>query len=303
LLLIRAGALGDVVLTLPAIQGLRDANQRLRIHVVGYPAIWEIAGSLIDAVTPIDHPRFAGLFSDTAPAELRGWLAGFDAAVAWTVRDPRLILHAAGIPTVHATPYPPPGVHAATWLLQSLDLPQDHASIARLVRQLASIFPPVTTSPPHRTTFIHPGAGASWKRWPASRFARVADALADGGHAVSIIEGPADSEAVAEMLHHVSRSYPVIRAQSLPCLASMLARGTLYIGNDSGVTHLAAMAGTPTIALFGPTDPTSWAPLGDVAVIRRCAATATAQGQVRICDDPRCMEAISVEDVLAAAAP
>jgi len=86
---------------------------------------------------------------------------------------------------------------------------------------------------------------------------------------------------------------------SLPEVAGELRTGRLFIGNDSGVTHLAAWLGLPTIALFGPTDPASWAPLGDVRVLRTCTSKATRQGEIRVCADPGCMRRLALGEVLA----
>jgi lipopolysaccharide heptosyltransferase III len=68
-------------------------------------------------------------------------------------------------------------------------------------------------------------------------------------------------------------------------LGALLSRAGLFVGNDSGVTHLAAAAGAPTVALFGPTDPAQWAPVGPAVVVVRAAA----------------IDALSVADVAAAA--
>src|SRR6516162_11257361 len=105
-LVIRAGALGDVLLTLPALHALRRRHPDSRVHVVGYPDVWQVADSLIDGVTSIDHPRFASLFTPEPSAGLCSWLSTFDAAIAWMVRDPRPALEAAGVETTHASPYP-----------------------------------------------------------------------------------------------------------------------------------------------------------------------------------------------------
>jgi ADP-heptose:LPS heptosyltransferase len=149
-----------------------------------------------------------------------------------------------------------------------------------------------------RPAFLHPGAGASWKRWPAQNFALLAAALLERGYDPVLIEGPADRDAVAQVQERVTRCLPVVRERSVRELAALLSQEALFVGNDSGVTHLAAAAGALTLALFGPTDPASWRPLGDVRVLRACTACTVRQGQIRVCDDPACMEGIAVEHVL-----
>jgi heptosyltransferase-3 len=298
IVIMRAGALGDVVLALPAVRAIRETNPNAHIEVVGYPAFWEIAGALVDGIRSIDGPLFSTLYARSPAPALRAWLAGADRVIAWTVHDPGADLLALGVPVLHASPYPPPGIHAAEWLLQTLGLHADSHTPVPLHRQtLEGVRRP--TSP----IFLHPGAGATWKRWPGERFAEVAGRLSDSGHEVVLVEGPADAAAVVDVQARLYASFPVVREPSIPRLADELAGGALYIGNDSGVTHLAAAAGVPVIALFGPTDPLCWAPLGAVEVLRACSRRAIEQGQIRVCDDPDCMAEISVESVLAATAP
>jgi ADP-heptose:LPS heptosyltransferase len=149
---------------------------------------------------------------------------------------------------------------------------------------------------------MHPGAGSHRKRWPAERFAALGASLVRRGLQVVLIEGPADAEVVAQVQEHAGLPFPVLRDLDTRLLAAALAEARCFVGNDSGVTHLAGAVGTPTLALFGPTDPASWAPLGNARVLRRCRAQAVRQGQIMVCDDPSCMEAISVDDVLSALA-
>ena len=87
-------------------------------------------------------------------------------------------------------------------------------------------------------------------------------------------------------------------------VARVLCRCRLYMGNDSGMTHLAAAVGEPNVlALFGPTDPRVWAPLGPrLRTLRApCPQAPCAVGRRITCPDPRCMEELSPETVLAAA--
>jgi heptosyltransferase-3 len=106
------------------------------------------------------------------------------------------------------------------------------------------------------TVAIAPGSGSARKNWPLERFAALADRLAVRGAAVAWIAGPAEQGA------WMPREWPAWRELPLPVLASRLARCSLYVGNDSGVSHLAAAAGCASIVLFGTTDPAAWAPRG-----------------------------------------
>lgn len=346
ILVLRAGALGDAVLTFPAVQALRSRFPGAALRVVGYPDVWEVAGPLIDRVDPIDSPPFAGLFSSSPSPRLQAWLHGVDLAVAWTVRDPTPALQVSGVPEViHASPHPPPGLHASQWLLATISTPSVAQSVSLSAPPVAQGFGPswprdsggtsprpaspedlsaLPDSPPNvppiqlalseeertrargdlhqlgiaRPTFLHPGAGAPWKRWPAERFARLATELLRRGHQPVLIEGPADRDVVAQVQEQADGPFPVVRHRSARQLAAVLSQGERFIGNDSGVTHLAAAAGVPTIALFGPTDPANWRPLGNASVLRNCGARTQRQGQIRVCDDATCMEGMAVDEVL-----
>ncbi|HEY6548414.1 MAG TPA: glycosyltransferase family 9 protein [Vicinamibacteria bacterium] len=132
--------------------------------------------------------------------------------------------------------------------------PEDEVLLRPLLGQL----------PPHFLA-LHPGSGSARKNWPAERFVTLAGRLARDRPCL-VIEGPADEGVTLPF--HASRA---VFARGLPlrALGGLLARAGLYVGNDSGVTHLAAAFGAPTLALFGPTDPQIWSPLGPrVRVVR-----------------------------------
>ena len=129
---------------------------------------------------------------------------------------------------------------------------------------------------------IHPGSGSPAKNWPAPRIAALVRSL--GAARWLLVRGPADDAAAALETEPGAR---VARDLPLRVLAALLARAGAYVGNDSGVTHLAAASGAPTIALFGATDPRVWAPLGPCVEVIRGGET---------------MEGIAVDEVGAAVA-
>jgi ADP-heptose:LPS heptosyltransferase len=135
---------------------------------------------------------------------------------------------------------------------------------------------------------------ANWppKIWPAERFAALFQALRDGplpGAVPAIFAGPGEVErnTAAPLLRLLPDAIDLIGRLSVPEAAACLARSALFIGNDSGLMHLAAAAGAPTLGLFGPTDAAEYAPSG-----RRAAATAAETGK---------MQDLTVAQALAAA--
>jgi len=114
----------------------------------------------------------------------------------------------------------------------------------------------------HAVAF-HPGAGKVPNRWPAERFADVANLLADRVHArVFVTRGPMDDEPVAGMLSRLHEPPVVVENKPIREVAATLAHMDLVVSNDTGIMHVAAAVGVPVISLFGPTDPHQWAPVG-----------------------------------------
>lgn len=117
---------------------------------------------------------------------------------------------------------------------------------------------------PQPTLVVHPGSGGRAKCWPRPRFIEVLRAVRAAGVGVACVLGPAERErwpaaATAEFRGEAD----ALLAEADPtALAGLLAAADAYLGNDAGPTHLAALLGAPLVALYGPTDPSVWGPLG-----------------------------------------
>ena len=114
---------------------------------------------------------------------------------------------------------------------------------------------------PAEAVVLQPGAGSAAKVWPG--FAALAHRLRAAGIPVAALAGPADGPVVQALLEAGAlEESSVVRHWPLSEIAALLSLARALVGNDSGPTHLAAAVGCPTVALFGPTDPALWAPLG-----------------------------------------
>ena len=117
---------------------------------------------------------------------------------------------------------------------------------------------------------VHPGSGSPAKCWPAERFAELAGRLVAAGQAVRFVVGEVERERwPADALRRLGTVANVRHPATLLDLLGELSTADAFVGNDSGPTHLAGILGVPTVALFGPTDPARWHPLGPSVGTRR----------------------------------
>ena len=315
ILVVHQGALGDLILALPAIKALRDALQPARMEMMGHP--WTLAlvsgHPYADAIMEINRGAMAPFFQEAAalPAEICRHLEEFAAAFCFSRSETLAYnLRRAGIRQVFTLPsFPGKRMHVIDHHLSSLKAvgiaaaatpPMIH--LRHEERQEAEQFLLQKDWDFQEIVALHPGAGSRKKAWPAARFAALARALASAGHKILILEGPADKAAAAEVMAGLS-GIPYLLVQDLPVttLAALIGLACLFIGNDSGISHLAAALKRPTIALFGPTDPYVWAPRNDrVFWLQGQAACApcTRDAQ-RSCKQQHCLASITVEAVMA----
>jgi ADP-heptose:LPS heptosyltransferase len=302
-MILRPGAIGDTLLTFPALLGLRRRFPDAEVTVVGNRAALGLgrAAGLVDHAEAFGADWMSDLFGDTPTPSLRTRLERFDLGVVWmhsaeAAGDLAARLSSAGVRrTLPALSFPPPGSgrHLADHLFQTLrplgiagarpDLILAPDERIPLVTRHSSV---VTQQP---FVVFHPGAGGRRKRWPAERYAALAERFAALGYDVAITHGAADDEAVAAMRAALRRVQPrVLAGLALEDLAAALAHACLFVGNDSGITHLASLLGVPTVGIFGPHDPAYWAPMGPrVAIVdggRACPHRADPREGCRACD-------------------
>ena len=299
IIIFRPGALGDTLLTFPALAALRRAFPGARLAVIGNApalALTQDAG-LADAIFDFDLPWWAELFSEDGirSPQAREMLAGARLVVLWIGRDGEQVtsnLQLLGAQQIISAPGRPPEDgqrHAAEYLLDTL-LPVISAPLLRQPDVLLPIAPEARQWAAEewgrrglvgkRVLALHPGSGGRSKCWPPERFAALAGRLLVDGWQPLVIEGPADEPAAARVIQALAPGQVQrLSGLSLPQLAALLARVALYVGNDSGVTHLSALVGAPTLAIFGPTNPAIWSPRGPrVQVIWHGAADPGAAG-------------------------
>jgi heptosyltransferase III len=244
-LVLRPGALGDTLLAVPALRALRRAFDTVTLAANAGTARLLASVGEVDHALAFDDPSLGWLFTGPATDQ---------AVVAWMADRPR------GLPPgALVVPSRPPRMdrHCARYLLESLaplgiELNWDDHPLGVFAMRSEEIL-------------VHPGSGSPTKNWPADRFAAVIRAL---HRPVRLIVGEADAIAASQLEGSLGHDLDRLTHPSLEELASHLAGCYAYLGNDSGVSHLAGLCGAHTVTLFGPTDPTVWRPVGpDVHVL------------------------------------
>jgi heptosyltransferase-3 len=256
-LVIRGGAIGDFILTLPAMRLLREMIPGCQLEVMGYLSIATLAqaAGLADSVRSLDHRTMAALFAKNAPIDeaLAEHLKSFNLIVSYLF-DPdghfRASMERIGVKTLIECSHrvQPDQGHASRQLAKPLEklamfLEDSHLQTAHFERR--EIIP--------NRLAIHLGSGSEKKNWPLERWLALADGFRD--HEVIFITGEAEQE--RGML---IENRPSWHSLPLPELADRLSTCAAFLGHDSGISHLAAACGVPSLLLFGPTDPAVWAP-------------------------------------------
>jgi heptosyltransferase-3 len=285
-LVYHAGALGDFITSLPAITAWRQLRAGGGpLILLGRPAHAVLAAGVVDDAWDAGAARFASLFDGFPSTEACDLFAGVASALVFAPESAGIVkgLERAGVRDIlRGDPFPRDRVHIVD---HHLSLFPDLARAPGL--RLPRIAVPAGTEPEgaglqraepaavglqgaeradamgfSRPIVLHPGSGSPSKNWPLERFAALARML--GGDApIAWVLGPVEEEsgAVAAIAEAVPAAQ-VWRRLPLAELARRLARARLFVGNDSGVAHLAAAADSPVVVLFGASDPAVWAPRG-----------------------------------------
>jgi len=277
ILVIRGGAIGDFILTLPAIAALRNQFPDVHLEVLGYPHIAQLAqaGGLVDRVQPIEARSLAGFFARNGELseELRDYFSEFSVIVSYLF-DPDEIfktnvgrcLHGQFIAGPHR-PDENQRVHATEVYLKPLE---------RLAIFAADPVPRLkvhTSRAPHHGLALHPGSGSERKNWPETAWAELLQRLVESTQLNLLLVG---GEAEGERLGRLARPVPASRfeaARNLPLaeLAAQLRSCVAYVGHDSGISHLAAALGLPCLILWADTMEEIWRPQGEHVTILRAS--------------------------------
>ena len=306
--MIHLGGLGDVLLAVPAMARLRTRfpKHRLVLYAEDQVARLLLACRIIDAWSSVEGRACADLFAgaDSATCQVQAWLQDCDLAIGWMGDlDGKVseTLKAVGVREVIVrSPFSAAirATHQRDRFLEAInEAPSDDEgdvlltmteSLRHLGRAcLEAVGPSIGES----LVVIHPGSGSAHKCVAPELLASVVVALQISGGTPVILEGPADREPVERLLRSCVNPPIVLKGLDLLNLAGVLAQARLFVGQDSGVTHMAGLMGVRTVALFGPTDPARWAPRGaHVTVVQGASCLCQSWSDVSRCEKRPCLE-------------
>jgi ADP-heptose:LPS heptosyltransferase len=318
ILIIHQGAIGDFILSLPAISSIRHNYPDASIEIWGYPHILKLVEERFyaDMIYSVDQKGMAQFYSESAvlDAKLIERFRQFDFIIIFGQEGSKILLHnlekikVKEVYFINTFPQDSKYVHVIDYQMYQLshlgyETPD---KVPKLFpgeedrKRAADFFQRKQLDDKSLIVAVHIGSGSRMKAWPPGCFAQLCEKLIKRDNARIILPiGPADKEITQEYFKLIDAEniFPI---NNLPLndLAAILRKCNVYIGNDSGIAHLAAAVGMPVVALFGPTDPKVWGPRGNVSIVYKATeCSPCSRDEMKRCESKRCFEEISVEEV------
>ncbi len=270
------GALGDALLSLPSIDAIKAVSSSIHFQGRQDVAAFLKETGYVDAGSSSGASAYASLYT-TVSADARKFLSQFDRAFVFTTRSDSSLAANIGavIPntrTIRTIPPDDTKIHVALHRLAQLfpDRPSAEAPILKCPRAYLdsahSLIEDSGCADGRMLIAVHPGSGGTAKRWRLDRYFELVEKFRKSCHPFFLLfSGPAEEPSMKKKIARFSLGCDdvlPISDRKLIEAASLLSLCSLYLGNDSGFTHLAAAMGCSGIALFGPTDPVLWKPAG-----------------------------------------
>jgi heptosyltransferase III len=307
LLIFHQGALGDFVVTFPILKAFRAVFPR--IDGICRSSFGRLAVDLgvLDASYPLESARFASLYADRIDPAVVTLVSAYSSLVLFSFSEllEESLRNIGGSRVFRILPWPTVSQksHITEFLVRQVltgDLmgKQGRRRFARALERLGD--DAGRTRRCGSRIVIGPGAGSVTKRWPLENFLVVAAEAEKRGLQPSILLGPAEVDLEA-VVQDNPKSHPhVIKPRTFQELIPVLQSAACFIGNDSGVSHLAAFLEIPTLAIFGPSDPERWRPFGNHVRIATAGALCSPcfDTDRRDCLERACLKEIKPELVL-----
>ncbi len=321
-LVIHQGALGDFILALPALETIQKAFPDARSTVLGYPRILELVKERFYAheIFSIDQRGMATFFirEGLLDLNLSEFFRKFDVIVVFgkdgggtVIGNLKRVCQGQIIP-INSFPPWDGNIHVTDHLLTqfcSLGFPVSDSRpklhLNESDREWARDFWKTKGLSPEdrsKVIIVHAGSGSKKKVWPLDRFANLVRTLKEeSGSKILIVLGPAEGPEVQKAFEREGETrFVLAKGLSLLQLGSIMEGCWFFVGNDSGISHMAAALGLPTIVIFGPTDHRVWSPKGERTFVVRREVPCSPCPQERFfqCKDFECLRGIQMGEVL-----
>lgn len=304
-LILLAGALGDSILTLPLAEYMKESAGLGGVDMVGHTEYIGIfpGRTCVDGVASIDSMGLAKLFADKDSFDLPdvaplissfvnyAWIVtflgepggNFEQNLIFTVNCCR----SAEVMTLSMKPPADYRGHLTWYYAEQFVGQSGQDSLSqvrrsdlrrRLIRPTRAdvqtgrkFLAELGLEQARAVVVIHPGSGGAAKCWHIDNFLRLADALRSQGIEAVFLTGPAEQERFGgKLLRQISDAGQCLMNLSLVEVVGLLSAADGYVGNDSGISHLAGALGLKTAAVFGPTEPAVYGPVGPFVETVRC---------------------------------
>lgn len=312
LLIIHQGALGDFIMTFPVMIALRQVYSQ--IDALCQQKLGELARelNLIDKSYALESSAIAPLYGphpDRVDTQTAARLQSYDGIILFSFsrRIQANIEQVAGCPILRIPPRPPTGEknHVSRFLwghlvragfIQGIEPPIHPSAFLQISPR------PCRTPSDSAPVLIHPGSGSRKKNWPLKNFIRLERRLRKDKLRAEFILGPAEMDLREELAQPRTHGLIVHIVDDLLEILTLLKGACGFIGNDSGLSHLAAIIGLPVTVVFGPSDPDRWKPLGPVVAVVRpdLDCSPCHEDNETPCDSPKCFKEISPQMVYTA---
>ena len=295
MLVIHQGALGDFILILPFLEILK---KKYKIDIFCKDQNRDIATifSVANKTFPIEIGIFSSLFSNKPDKTLKEILRSYKHILIFSFSRQiekgisSIVDKGCRIFLVPPRPTPKLRIHVAEFIRRKL------IELGLIKEKEEIVYPKLTKLNRKRNpqiTIIHPGAGSIRKRWDINRFLELSDMLESSNMETRFLIGPSEMD-----LKDILPKQRLIISQDIEEVVEILSSAIGFIGNDSGISHLSALMGIPTLVIFGPSDPIRWRPVGEsVEVIRGGDCNPCFEIKDKNCSNPLCLSTIKAEYV------
>jgi ADP-heptose:LPS heptosyltransferase len=288
ILIIREGALGDLILTFPVFLNLKNNNFSVSVAGKGiYKNFVEKYGS-IEEFIPIDSSSFIFFFENEIE-KLRNFLEKFDIIIAYCNEDDQIGKNLKNVFSKNLMFHPIKFQDLKIHITDYLNFPLKSFIYSDLVDKFR-----LNIEKKEEVFVIHPGSGSKCKNWKKENFLSIANELKN----VIIILGPNEEDEYDFWKKNFKGK--IVLNPELDEIIEIAKRTIVYIGNDSGITHLFSITGVKTIGIYGPTSPFIWGPKGEnVKIVYKNVGCNPCDRERYIrCQKRNCLEEIKIEDVM-----